>query len=694
MHATTIRAVVFRALILLCAGTGDALATPNIGVLLDNWCTKAPLQSAAPQQSRPYTASGSACTLCHTSSNASANNLNARGTATLTCSGSGTATTCGAAVNAYCVATPPAASSIAAPPVGTSVALGQSVTFQAGGTSSSPDGFVLSYAWLFSGGQASASGFQAVVPMTVAGAITATLEVRNTVGMLATGTAPTRVVTVTGAANQPPVATISAPAANVSIAAGGTVNFQGSGTDPNNNVPLTYRWVFAGGTPASSTAQNPGAVTYAAAGTFTASFTVVDSLGLASAAVTRTVTVTAAGNQPPVATISAPAANVSIAAGGTVTFQGSGTDPNNNVPLTYRWVFTGGTPASSTAQNPGAIRYSTAGTFTASFTVVDSLGLASAAVTRTVTVTGGTGNQPPVATIRRPTANVSIAAGGTVNFRGSGTDPDNNLPLTYQWVFTGGTPASSTAQTPGTVTYRTAGTFTASFTVIDSLGLASAAVTRTVTVTGPANQPPVATISSPAANVTIAAGGTVNFQGSGTDPDNNTPLTYRWVFTGGTPASSTAQNPGAVTYATAGTFTASFTVVDSLGLASATVTRTVTVAAASQSPTASIDAPTINVSVLPGGAVTFRGSGVSPTNRLPLTYLWTFAGGTPSSSTSQNPGTVRFNTVGKFTVSLVVTDRDGRKSVAVIRVVTVAAANQPAPRIGTCRPGEHESEDD
>jgi PKD repeat protein len=282
-----------------------------------------------------------------------------------------------------------------------------------------------------------------------------------------------------------------------------------------------------------------------------------------------------------------------------------------------------------------------------------------------------------------------------VTFQGSGTDPSNNLPLTYQWVLTGGTPASSTAQNPGAVTYSTAGTFTASFTVIDSLGLASAAVTRTVTVTGGSgNQPPVATVSAPAANVSIAPGGTVNFQGSGTDPNSNLPLTYRWVFAGGSPASSTAQNPGAVTYSTAGTFTASFTVIDSLGLASAAVTRTVTVGVASQTPTASIDIPTINVSVLPGGGVTFRGSGISPTNQLPLTYRWTFAGGNPSSSTSQNPGTVRFNTVGKFTVTLIVTDSARRSSVAATRVITVAAANQQEPSLSCRRQSDDDQEDD
>jgi len=674
---TSLRRTWALGLVLLCAVTGNALATPNRGVQLNDWCAKQPVQAVAPQQSRPYQAAGSACSLCHNTASPSVSDLNARAVAVSSCTGTGTGTTCAATVNPFCVATAPTGSSIATPPAGTTVAQGQSITFTAGGTASSPDGFALSYTWLFSNGLPNASGFQVAVPQTLAGTITTTLQVRNSVGMLATGVTPTRTFTVTPtAANQPPVATITTPAANTTIAQGGTVSFAGSGTDPDNNTPLTYAWSFPGGSPASSTSQNPGLVTYATAGTFTASFTVRDSLGLASATVTRTVTVTPAANQAPVATISTPAANATISRGGTVNFQGSGSDPDNNLPLTYSWSFPGGSPASSTAQNPGLVSYATAGTFTASFTVRDSLGLASTPVTRTITVTSAA-NLPPVATISLPAANVTIAQGGTVSFQGSGTDPDNNTPLTYAWSFPGGSPASSTAQNPGAVIYAAAGTFTASLLVRDSLGLASTAVTRTVTVNAAANQPPVASIVAPAANVTIARGGTVSYQGSGSDPDNNTPLTFSWTFQGGTPASSTAQNPGLVTYSNSGTFTTRLTVTDSKGLASASVTRTVTVSANSL-PVATITAPATNVSVVQGASVNFAGSGTaSGENRTPLSYSWSFAGGTPASSTTQNPGAVKFATVGVFTVTFTVSDRRGLASLPVTRTVTVTPPPQP-----------------
>jgi PKD repeat protein len=84
-----------------------------------------------------------------------------------------------------------------------------------------------------------------------------------------------------------------------------------------------------------------------------------------------------------------------------------------------------------------------------------------------------TGNQSPNAIIDTPSSNVTINEGESVNFGGTGTDPDNNLPLTYLWQFGAGSGVSdSLAEDPGTTTFNIPGTFTVSFTVTDALGLA------------------------------------------------------------------------------------------------------------------------------------------------------------------------------------------------------------------------------
>jgi len=98
-----------------------------------------------------------------------------------------------------------------------------------------------------------------------------------------------------------------------------------------------------------------------------------------------------------------------------------------------------------------------------------------------VHLSAGAPNQAPTATITNPASNVSINAGQSVSFAGSGSDPDGTINA-YAWTFPGGTPSSSNVATPGNVTYATAGTYTASFTVTDNGGLKSPAATRTLTV--------------------------------------------------------------------------------------------------------------------------------------------------------------------------------------------------------------------
>lgn len=91
--------------------------------------------------------------------------------------------------------------------------------------------------------------------------------------------------------------------------------------------------------------------------------------------------------------------------------------------------------------------------------------------------------------------------------------------------------------------------------------------TVSVTVTA-VNDAPNGVINTPSGNVTIMVGESVTFSGTGTDPEND-PLTFLWDFDGGA-GNSTLEDPGAVTFNTAGFYTISFTVTDSLSLADPT----------------------------------------------------------------------------------------------------------------------------
>jgi hypothetical protein len=94
-------------------------------------------------------------------------------------------------------------------------------------------------------------------------------------------------------------------------------------------------------------------------------------------------------------------------------------------------------------------------------------------------------NLAPESTIDSPSGNVTISAGGSVDFRGSGSDPDWDVPLSYSWDF--GDPSIPVArvQNPGLVKFLKAGTYTVKFTVTDAQGLSDPSpATRMVTVRG------------------------------------------------------------------------------------------------------------------------------------------------------------------------------------------------------------------
>ncbi|MBI9055631.1 MAG: T9SS type A sorting domain-containing protein [Bacteroidales bacterium] len=90
---------------------------------------------------------------------------------------------------------------------------------------------------------------------------------------------------------------------------------------------------------------------------------------------------------------------------------------------------------------------------------------------------------------------------------------------------------------------------------------------------GPAGAVPTVPVANfSASSTTVSESGSVNF----TSTSTGSPTSYSWTFEGGTPATSTAQNP-TVTYSTIGTYNVSLTVTNSEGNDTETKTDYITV---------------------------------------------------------------------------------------------------------------------
>ena len=158
----------------------------------------------------------------------------------------------------------------------------------------------------------------------------------------------------------------------------------------------------------------------------------------------------------------------------------------------------------------------------------------------------------------------TITAGESVQF----TDLSTEYPTSWDWTFTGADQTSSTQMNP-TITYSTPGTYDVSLTVANGQGSDTETKTAYITV-NPITDPPV--VDFVADNTTITVGQTVNF----TDLSTNMPTSWDWTFSGGTPASSSQQNP-TITYDVPGTYDVTLTASNSIGSGTETKTAYITV---------------------------------------------------------------------------------------------------------------------
>jgi gliding motility-associated-like protein len=175
----------------------------------------------------------------------------------------------------------------------------------------------------------------------------------------------------------------------------------------------------------------------------------------------------------------------------------------SNCGSTLSWTFSPGSTSSSI--NPSFI-FINPGTYTIQLTVTNPC--SSISSTKTVTV-----KAPPSVSI----SSISNACTSTIINPSAAVTNCGTGSLTYSWGFPGGSPSNSTSQSPGSVIYNTAGTYTIYDTVTNECGFTPASTTFTV------NPVPVITVP---ADITVCAGaqvGPLNFT------SNPAGSTYSWT---------------------------------------------------------------------------------------------------------------------------------------------------------------------
>ena len=582
--------------------------------------------------------------------------------------------------------------------------------------------------------------------------------------------------TCTETGNQAPNGMIDITSQYVTIYAGESVVFTGTGSDPNNSGTLSYLWHFGAGSGVpNSTLNNPGSVQFNVPGTYTVSFTVTDALGLSDPTpAIRVITVKSSSPVIPQAGWSlryVDSQEISNWAA-TKAFDGNPntfwhTQFQNGVPplpheiqidlgqtysvdgfryLPRQDAYSFGTigqyefyvssdgmtwvsAATGTFANSRLEKEVTFASKVARFIRLKALSEVNGILVTSMAEINVLGSvSSPNGVIDSPTGNVTINVGDRVSFAGTGSDPDGNLPLTYLWQFGAGSGVpNSTLQNPGSVQFNVTGTYTVSFTVTDALGLSDPTpATRVVTVQSSSPVIPQAGWSLKSVDsqeisnwaATKAFDGNPNtfwhtqFQ-NGVPPlpheiqidlgqtcrvDGFRYLPRQDAYTFGTigqyefyvsPDGTTWGSPVTGTFANSRlekevTFAPSkvgrFIRLKALSEVNGVLVTSmaeINVLGSVSSPNGVIDSPTGNVTINVGDWVSFSGTGSDPDGNLPLTYLWQFGAGSGiSNSTLQNPGSMRFNVPGSYTVNLTVTDALGLSDpTPATRVVTVQSSS-------------------
>jgi PKD repeat protein len=277
---------------------------------------------------------------------------------------------------------------------------------------------------------------------------------------------------------------------------------------------------------------------------------------------------------------------------------------------------------------------------------------------------GGSGVTPPEN--GAPVANFELPAckiNQSCEFRSTSTD-DAGVTR-WSWDFNGDNTRDADTETAA-YTYRTAGPFDVSLTVVDAEGLSHRKTSRITIDPAPVNTPPTAGFTHTCDALSCT------FANTSSDAAPGTITTYAWTF--GDKATSGLASP-THTYAVTGPteFTVTLTVTDNEGATDdETQTITVTPAAPVNPPSAGF---TYTCTLLACSFVSIS-TDVAPGTI--VKYAWTFGDGA-TAAVNKPSHTYSVSASTEFTVTLTVTDNDGGTAVATrtVTVDPVPALNNP-----------------
>ncbi|MCB9328623.1 MAG: PKD domain-containing protein [Lewinellaceae bacterium] len=382
----------------------------------------------------------------------------------------------------------------------------------------------------------------------------------------------------------------------------------------NSTGATSYFWEFEGGTPATSTSQNP-TVTYENGGIFNVSLTAYNAFGQDTYTINDAIEI----NSTPIADFTYVIDEDAVAFINLSQFG-----------IWYEWDFGDNFYASN---SDPVHEYAEDGTYLVILTVTNDCGTTEYSEYITIAT-------PPTAEF---TSNITNGCEVmTVDFQSLAS----NNTTTWSWSFPGGNPMSSTDENPQ-VSYENAGVYQVSLIVSNPQGIDEIVKTAYINV-----QPS----PDPSFNASVS-GNTVQFTNTTMDATSNF-----WDFGDGN--SSNASDPSHI-YANEGTYAVTLTVTNACN-EQFSYTQNVTI---SLYPTAGFSVETMQPYCTPVD-ISFTNMSQNSTQ-----YLWSFEGGNPSTSSDENP-IINYINAGSYDVTLISSNANGADTLVMADFVVIKEAPQ------------------
>jgi hypothetical protein len=348
----------------------------------------------------------------------------------------------------------------------------------------------------------------------------------------------------------------------------------------------------------------------------------------------------------------------------------------------------------------------------------------------------GSGDQAPDGAIDDPPADISINAGDSLNFAGSGSDPDGDLPLRYSWSFGSGSGIPDSAlEDPGLIQFNNPGLFEVTLAVKDAKGISDPTPAHRIIRVRTNTVPPIShnTWNLVYADSEELAGENGDAQNA-FDGNPNTIWHTAWSQSNAPPPHEIQINLGLLLNISGFRYLPRqdggingrikqyefYTSIDGVNwgspvqvgifenisveqevLFAPVAGRFIRLRAISEingnpwtsiaelnvlgsiaenyAPNGVIDSPSTDLSINVGEHIYFSGTGADPDNDLPLKYSWDFGSGI-TNSTLEDPGMIQFNIPGTYAVKFLVTDALGHSDpTPATRIITVNAPSSVIP---------------